>query len=668
MTEEQKTEKIKNLISILNEHRNAYYNLNSPQISDHEYDKLFDELNMLEKETDIVYANSPTQNVGYLPVSALAKVFHPIALLSLDKTKQLEEVKNFIGLQDVLIMLKLDGLTTKLVYENGALTQASTRGDGEVGEDITHNIPAFLNVPLTIPYQEHLVITGESFIRVDDFTELKRLLKDEAGKEYRNGRNFASGSVRNLDPKNCEGRRLRFIPFNVLEGLNEIAFSDSRAHKLEVLNDLGFQTCPYFAVRNPKLTAGMLQQLINQLLLHAENLQLPIDGIVTMYDSLSYSKNCGRTGHHYKDGIAYKFQDELYETVLRNIEWTPSRSGAIAPIGTFDTVEIDGCEVSRATLHNLTYIKKLALVPGCRINVSKRNMIIPHIEENLDWGAYQDFTPPVCPCCGSKTRVYSRAGSDGRIIKTLHCDNPNCNSQIVRKFVHFVSKKAMNIEGLSLATLEKFLNLGYLQLFQDLYHLDDHRNEIIALEGFGEKSFNRLQEAILNSRNTTFVRYLVAMDIPMIGRTKSRILDTVFHGSLKEFEEASLGDYDFTVLEDFGETLNQNIHRWFADADNVTLWNNLQKELIFEESKEENAMKKENVFTGCTIVATGKLERFTRDEINSKILELGATPGSSVTKKTDYLICGEKAGSKLTKAQNLGVQILSEAKFLEMTA
>ena len=385
-----------------------------------------------------------------------------------------------------------------------------------------------------------------------------------------------------------------------------------------------------------------------------------------IFDSLSYSKSCGKTGHHYKDGLAYKFENDTYETVLREIEWTPTRFGEIAPVGIFDTVEIDGCDVSRASLHNLTFIKNLELVPGCRILVSKRNMIIPHIEDNLDRGRYTDITPPVCPCCGSKTRTYSRKTSDGRTVETLHCNNPQCDSQITRRFVHFASKKAMNIEGLSEATLEKFLNLGYLHSFQDIYHLEEHREEIVALDGYGEKSFDRLWESINASRRTSFVRYLVSMDIPMIGRTKSRILDTVFSGNLTAFEQAAVGDYDFTQLEDFGKILNHNIHSWFADEANLDLWKNLQNEFTFEQRKEEPIMTKENKFTGCTIVATGKLEHFTRDGINDKILELGAKPGSSVTKKTDYLICGEKAGSKLAKAQSLGIPILTEAEFLEM--
>ncbi len=667
MEDSMKMDQMKKLVSRLNQYRHEYYNDNAPSISDAAYDHLYDALQNLEKETGIVLSNSPTQTVGYTPVSELPKVFHPIPLLSLDKTKQLRDLADFIGNQYALLMLKLDGLTTKLVYEAGHLIEASTRGDGEVGEVITHNIPAYENVPMEIPYKGRLVITGESFIPTDAFEKLKDTLKDGKGEPYKNGRNLAAGSVRSLDPNNCKGRSVHYFAFHVLEGLEDAFPSDSRYGKLEHLKELGFQICPYLFIRKGQQSEEKLSQWIDQLKGVAQSKHLPIDGMVVIYDSLSYSKSCGKTGHHYKDGIAYKFEDETYETVFRNTEWTPSRCGELAPVAVFDTVEIDGCSVSRATLHNLTFIKELELVPGCRILVSKRNMIIPHIEDNLDRGHYQNAAPSICPCCGAATDIRSRM-ANGRTIQTVHCSNPSCESQTLKKFVHFVCKKAMNIEGLSEATLEKFLNLGYLQTFQDIYHLDTHREAVIQMEGFGEKSFDRLWSSIQASRNTTFSRYLVSMDIPMIGRTKSRVLDTVFSGSLDDFKEAATNDYDFTQLEDFGDTLNQNIHDWFANEENLTLWDELQKEFIFEERKEENTMMKENVFTGCTIVATGKLQHFTRDEINSKILELGAKPGSSVTKKTNYLICGEKAGSKLAKAQALGIKILSEDEFLEMIA
>lgn len=660
---------IKSLVKILNEHRHAYYNLNALTISDREYDRLYDELEALEMETGIVYANSPTQSVGYTPVSTLEKVHLQTALLSLDKTKQAQELLDFLDKRVALLMLKLDGLTVELDYEDGKLIKACTRGNGVIGEDITHNIPALKNVPLEIPYKHKLRLSGEALIFKEDFDSLKDTLLDSNGEPYRNSRNLASGSVRCHNPAVCAKRQVSFLAFKVLEGLDEDPnYRDSKNYRLYQLNKLGFEICPYLLIDSSAYSLQSMEKDIQKLQNFAGENGIPIDGIVVSYDSVSYSESCGRTNRFYKDGLAYKFEDETYETVLREIEWTPTRTGEISPVAIFDTVNIDGCEVSRATLHNLTFIKELELVPGCRILVSKRNMIIPHIEENLDRGTYQDITPPFCPCCKERTRIYSRTASDGRCIETVHCDNPDCETQQIRRFVHFAGKKAMDIEGLSAATLEKFLTLGFIETFQDIYHLDDHKDEIIHLDGFGEKSFERLWSAVENSRNTTFVRYLVAMDIPGIGRTISRLLDTEFSGSLDDFETAALGGYDFTAIEGIGAVYNSSIHTWFTDENNINLWRNLQMEMNFEKTNTKESIAQVNVFTGKTIVATGKLENFTRDGIHTKILELGGKPGSSVTKKTDFLICGEKAGSKLTKAQELGVAILTEEQFLELIA
>ena len=667
--------RIKNLVKQLNEYRHAYYNQDAPLVSDAEYDRLFDELKELEEQTGFILSNSPTQTVGYYPVSELAKVTHPIPLLSLEKTKLISELLDFMKGQEVLFMLKLDGLTTKLIYEDGRLIQASTRGDGEVGEDITHNIPAFLNVPLTIPHKERLVITGESFIPTNDFERLKDTLRDGNGKPYKNGRNFASGSVRSLDPKNCIGRCVRFLPFNVLEGMEDVPFPDRRACKLEGLTHLGFGYCPFFSISGTGLSKEYAEKFIQELVSTAANLHLPIDGIVMIFDSLSYSKSCGKTGHHYKDGLAYKFEDDTYETFLREIEWTPTRFGEIAPVGIFDTVEIDGCDVSRASLHNLTFIKNLELVPGCRILVSKRNMIIPHVEENLDRGGFSmvDTIPHVCPCCGQPTRIHESSGKgengEDRIIKTLYCDNPDCETRRLKKFVHFVSQKAMDIEGLSEAALEKFIGQGFIHSYLDIYRLDRYRAEIVRMDGFGEKSWQRLWDAIQQSRNTTFERYLISMDIPMIGNTASKVLGRVFHYDLDEFRDAVYGGYDFRQLPDFGETLHNNIHDWFCVEDNFCIWEelqtmmNIQKPAVAEHSEDR---VQDNPFVGKTIVVTGKVEPYTRDGINDLIESLGAHAGSSVSKKTDYLVCGENAGSKLSKARDLGVTVLSPAEFFSM--
>ncbi len=661
-------ERIHELVDRLNRYRNEYYNENNPSVDDSVYDHLYDELERLEKETGIILSNSPTQTVGYKAVSNLDKVTHPVPLLSLGKTKSVKDLISFLKKRAALLMLKLDGLTIKLVYEDGKLIEGSTRGDGEEGEIITHNVPAFRNVPLTIPYKNRLVITGEGFIHKSDFERLKGTLVGSDGKPYRNARNLAAGSIRCLNAETCKERDISFYAFNVLEGFEEFPdMNDSRMCKLLSAKEFGVGICPFVTI-SPEITETELEAQIKALTELAELSDIPIDGMVVRFDELSYSQSLGRTGHHYNDGIAYKFEDDMYETIFRSIEWQTGRTGEIAPVAVFDTIEIDGCEVSRASLHNLSFIKNLELHPGCRILVSKRNMIIPHVEENLDRGKYQDMIPQICPCCNQETRIYSRTVEKDRIVETLHCDNPECADRILQQFVHFTEKKAMNIKGISEATLARLIELGYLKNFHDLYHLDRYREEIIALEGFGVKSYEKMQTAINESRNTTFARYLVAMNIPMIGRTASRELDRHFNGSLRKFELAAMEHFDFTCLQDFGETMRDNIHGWFHDSDHILLWRTLQKEFHFEERKEETIMteKQNNPFAGCTIVATGKLENFTRDGINSKIISLGATTGNSVTKKTDYLICGEKAGSKLKKAQELGITILSEQQFIGM--
>ena len=649
---------------MLNRYRHEYYNLAKPSVSDAVYDRLFDELAALERKTGIVLGNSPTQTVGYAPVSALRKVRHTIPLLSMDKTKQTDDLVSMVAVAPALLMLKLDGLTVKLCYENGELVEASTRGDGEVGEDITHNIPAFCNVPLKIPHKGKLTITGEGLIHTDDFEQMK----DTEGRDIKNARNLAAGSIRLLDPSICKERRIYFYAFNIIEGMGTLGGNaDSRGWLLEDLEALGFEVCPFIRlVKN--VSPAEMESKIQHLKTIANIEKLPIDGIVLRYDSISYSRTLGRTGHHYKDGIAFKFEDDILETVFRSIEWTPSRSGKIAPVALFDPVEIDGCTVSRASLHNLSFIKELELHPGCRILVSKRNMIIPHIEENLDRGHYApSLIPKRCPCCGKTTRIYARSGGKGGQVATLHCDNPDCGNQILRKFVHFVGKKAMDISGISEAMLDRFISAGFLTIYQDLYHLDRYRHQIIGIEGFGIKSYTNLQRSINASRKTTFARYLVAMDIPMIGRTASKALENYFGGNLDEFEKAATGSFDFTVLPDFGATLSGNIHDWFQVPENLKLWQTLQGEFEFEIRKDVVTMEnKKNPFGGCTIVATGKLEHFTRDGINSKIASLGATAGSSVTRKTSYLICGEKPGGKLTKARELGVPVLTEQEFLSM--
>lgn len=720
-------ERLQELTKRLNQYRDEYYNKNASTVSDEVYDRLFDELMDLEQNLGICMTNSPTQTVGYPAVSKLEKTAHDIPLLSLDKTKSSAELISFMGQNQIMLMLKLDGLTVKLTYENGTLIEASTRGNGETGEIITHNVRGISGIPEQIPYKHRLVLSGEAFIRTKDFNMLQTHLVDSNGEPYKNSRNLAAGSVRLLDAATYKERQVTFMPFRVLEGFPELKL---KSDKLYHLPAFGFQICK-FMVSNRAITQQELEQGIEKLQSYAEENDIPIDGIVMTYNDIEFSASCGRTGHHYKDGFAFKFEDELYESRLLTIEWNPSRSGEISPVAVFEPVEIDGT-ITRASLHNMSFIENLELVPGGRILISKRNMIIPHVEENLDRGLsgnfYCDFTkvpqnynrktwmeemllcikynkthacngaennpdsrpcnsclkrqmidlyalqknyyPEYCPCCGKPTRIHesrNTVNGEERIIKTLFCDNPDCETRRLRKFVHFVSQKAMNIEGLSEATLEKLIGRGWVHTYMDIYKLDQHADEIMQMDGFGQKSWQRLWEAIQQSRNTTFEQYLISMDIPMIGNTASKTLCRQFHGDLKEFENAVYQGYDFTGLPDFGDTLHNNIHDWFCSEDNIFIWEDLQAMVNIEKPVLEQETNTQNhPFSGLTIVVTGKVEPYTRGGINAKIESLGAHAGSSVSKKTDYLICGENAGSKLDKAQELGVKVLSPEEFFRM--
>lgn len=658
------------LTARLNVYRDEYYNKNAPSVSDAVYDRLFDELVGLEEQTGVIMTNSPTQTVGYPVVSGLPEAKHDIPLLSLDKTKLVNDLLSFQGGRTVNLSLKLDGLTTEIIYEGGILQRLATRGDGDVGDDITHNAAAIEGIPMQIPYKERLVVVGESFIRNSDFERLRQTLVDSSGKPYKNSRNLAAGSVRAYNSSVCAQRCVHFLPFAVIDGLPEVeAETDSKRMKLAKITEFGFGRVRslQFATANN----DMMELHIKVLKDKAAEEDLPIDGLVLSYDSISYSRTCGRTGHHFKDGIAFKFEDDLFESRLDHIEWTPTRSGEISPVAVFDTVEIDGCDVSRATLHNLSFIEGLELMPGNRILVSKRNMIIPQVEENLDRGSFsmEELVPKLCPCCGYETMIHTtqkRVDGELKLTKTLFCHNPHCASQNLRKFVHFVSKKAMDIEGLSEATLEQFIARGWLQDFTDIYRLDEHREEIICMDGFGEKSWQRLWNAIEKSRNTTFERYLIAMDIPMIGNTASSALGRCFDWSLRAFEVAVDTGYDFTQLPDFGETLHNNIQEWFRIEENRILWEELKPMVNIEKKEMNTPAVQDNPFMGKTVVVTGKVEPYTRDGINAKIYSLGAKAGSSVSKNTDYLICGENAGSKLAKAQSLGVTVLSPVEFFSM--
>lgn len=666
----EKVKRIHELVKQLNEYRDAYYNRAESLVVDSEYDRLFDELKALETDTGVVLMNSPTSTVGYDVKSKLEKVSHDIPLLSLDKTKDVDELVKFMGNHKCLLMYKYDGLTVELIYNDGKLIQASTRGDGYTGEDITHNAKTFKNIPLTIPYNGFLRVVGEAIIHKHDFQKINDNLP--AGeKPYANARNLAAGSVRQLDSAVCDTRNIHFMLWDVLEGLDDLPTlddlfpaSDSRMTKFFACERLGFEL-PYACRFEQESSAFIIQDAIEHMRDQAIEKGIPIDGMVMKYDSISYSKQKGGTSHHNNDGIAFKFEDETAETVLREIEWSMGRTGQLTPVAIFDPIELDGTIVTRASVHNLSYIKDYDLNIGDKLKVYKANMIIPQILENIsatERGTKHGVQyPDVCPVCGGSIRVEQVNDTE-----SVYCDNPKCNGKKLGKFSHYVSKPAMNIDGLSEATLEKFINNGWLTDFTDLYHLNRYDKEIMRMEGFGKRSYDKLMTAIEASKSTTLTRLLISLGIPYIGKTASKAISNYCAGDPYKFIELINDDFNWMQLEDFGEVMSASLKDWFSDDDNFKLYHCIVGHLNIQIEKVITTPVADNPFNGKTVVATGSLQNFTRDGIGKKLEELGAKVGSSVSKKTDYVIAGEKAGSKLTKAKELGVPILTETEFMAM--
>lgn len=658
--QETKTERIHYLVKFLNKCCDEYYNGNSPTLSDAQYDALFDELSQLEKETGILLADSPTQRAGYEAISELQKVVHPVQLLSLAKTKDVNDIVDMLSAADGYLSLKLDGLTVELDYVDGKLYEASTRGDGTVGEVITHNAKVFTNIPLSIPYAGRLTVTGEAFIDIPTFEAINESIDNDEDK-YSTPRNLASGSVRQLDSRICKERGVRFFPFNVLEGLDEIPLKSERLKKLVTF---GFGTNLHEGLTSAD-TADSVEKKINSLKAAAESQGLPIDGIVFSYDDVAFAKAQGKTSHHFKDGIAYKFGDPHFETVLQGITWNISRTGQLTPIAEFDTVEIDNTNVERASLHNMTFIENLRLLPNDRILVSKRNMIIPHVERNLsaeteDRTDYVLDFPHNCPVCGGKTTVKTTE-TDGREVRVLYCGNTECPGRQIKKFTHFVSKQAMNIDGLSEATLEKFIANGWIKCLEDIFRLDRFREEITTLDGFGEKSYNNLLSAVESARHTKLSNYLVAMNIPLVGKSAAKDMSELFGGNFEDFIAAVKSGYDFSGLDGFGSIMNDEITKWFSNESNISEFQRVASFLEFQPEGAVNA-DSSNMFYQKTVVITGTFQKYTRDELTAMLQSMGAKVTGSVSKKTDYVLCGENAGSKLQKAKALGVTVITDSE------
>lgn len=646
--------KIHELTEYLNVQRDLYYNENAPQISDGEYDSLFDELQKLERIENYSLSNSPTKSVGYEAKSRLNKVNHSIPLLSLKKTKEVDDIVKFNSNNDCIAMLKYDGLTVCIVYENGNLISASTRGNGYVGEDITHNAKTFKYLPAKIDYKKRLVVVGEAVIHTYDFDNINSKLPDN--KKYANPRNLVSGSVRQLDSRVCAKRCVQWHLWDVLEGLDEYKL---RSEKFNECAKMGFESlnCDILYRKSEKNNnKESIKYIIEELSSISELRQIPIDGIVFKYDDIEFSKMLGGTSHHNNDGIAFKFKDESEVTRLQYVKWQVGKTGQITPVAVFNSIELCGTVVSQATLHNISYIEAIGLKNNCEIEIVKSNEIIPQVigvssYSNSDWNV---VVPHYCPRCGESTTIKNENGS-----KTLYCLNKNCCGRRIKKFSHFVSRDAMNIEGLSELTLDKLLSAGLIETFCDIYNLKNHYDDIIQIEGFNEKSANKLLKSIEKSReNSTLDKLIYSLSIPNIGKTTSKDIVKNFSNidDLKMFISSIRHK---TELKGIGNVAFCSFKEYFLDSDNVNLLNDLIN--IVQINFSNNTTNK---YSGKKFVITGSFGDISRNNIAERIESMGGKVSSSVSSKTDYLIAGEKAGSKLEKAKSLGIEIINNLDFL----
>jgi len=651
---EDKTKRIRELIGTLRAAGRAYYQESREIMSNFEYDKLYDELVSLEKETGIVFANSPTQNVGYEVVSALPKERHEKPMLSLNKTKSVEELADWLGGQTGLLSWKMDGLTIVLTYQNGTLVKAVTRGNGEIGEVITANAKAFVNVPLNISYQGELILRGEAIIRYSDFEKINEQIEDVDAK-YKNPRNLCSGSVRQLNSEITAQRHVHFYAFSLVKA-DGIDFKNSRKEQFEWLKTQGFEVVEYHEVTKETLpeTVKMYSEAI------AEN-DTPSDGLVLLYDDIAYGQSLGRTAKFPRDSIAFKWADEIQETKLLYIEWSASRTGLINPVAVFEPVELDGTTVSRASVHNISIMEALELGAGDRITVYKANMIIPQIADNLTRSGVRDI-PEVCPVCGGQTEV--RRIND---VKSLYCTNPDCQAKKIKSFTLFTSRDALNIAGLSEATLEKFIGVGMIHEYADIFHLDRHQEEIVEMDGFGQKSYDNLIAAAEKASHTTLPRMVYGLGVAGIGLANAKMICRHFKNDFEAMRHATVEE--LVEIDGIGEVLAQAWTAFFSDGKNNAIVDHLLAELTFEAGDEESSEGADEAFAGMNFVITGSLEHFkNRKELQELIERRGGKVTGSVTSKTNYLINNDVASSssKNKKARELGVPILSEEEFLKL--
>lgn len=649
------TDRMKELISLLNEASEAYYAKDSEIMSNYEYDRLYDELLRLEEETKVTLSGSPTVSVGYEAVDELPKERHERPMLSLAKTKSREELKSWLDGREGLLSWKLDGLTIVLTYDDGKLEKAVTRGNGEVGEVITNNARVFKNLPHSIPFKGRLVLRGEAVITYSDFEKVNEQIEDLDAK-YKNPRNLCSGSVRQLNNEITANRNVRLFAFALVsarEAEEEVDFGNDRENQFLFLKDQGFDVVDYKRIDQDTVLEG-----VEAFAAAIESYDVPSDGLVLTYCDMAYGASLGRTAKFPRDSIAFKWADETAETVLKEIEWSPSRTGLINPVAIFEPVQLEGTTVSRASVHNLSILKGLELGIGDRITVYKANMIIPQIADNLTRSGNVEI-PSHCPVCGEKTKI-----SKLNDAQTLVCPNRECGAKKIKAFTLLVSRDALNIDGLSEATLEKFIARGFIHEFADIFHLDRYGEEIVEMEGFGEKSYKNLMESLEKAKDTTLAKFIYSLGINGIGLANAKMLCKAFGNDFEKIVSAS--KEELSGVDGLGEVLAEGIRGYFDDDKKLSRARRLLGELRMVKPRENI---REQIFEGKTFVITGSVEHFAnRNEVKELIEEKGGKVAGSVSKKTDYLINNNLSSTsgKNKKAKELGVPIISEEMFLEM--
>lgn len=646
---EEKQKRMKELTELLNRAAAVYYQGKDEIMSNFEYDRLYDELQVLEEETGIILAGSPTNRVGYEVLSELPKEAHPSPMLSLDKTKEVAQLESWLGTQEGLLSWKMDGLTIVLTYQDGSLQKAVTRGNGRIGEVITNNARVFQNVPLSIPFSGELVLRGEAVISYAEFQRINQSLAEE--EQYKNPRNLCGGTVRQLNNEITAERNVNFLAF-ALVSAEGVDFDNSQENKMRFLQEQGFDVVEYYRV-----TADNLAERVAWFAEQIHRNEYPSDGLVLLMDDIAYGESLGHTAKFPRNALAFKWEDETAETTLLEIEWSASRTGLINPVAVFEPVELEGTTVSRASVHNVSIVEQLELGEGDRIEVYKANMIIPQIAENLTRSG-RCHIPAACPVCGEGTAIHEDNG-----VKTLFCENSECPAKKIKTFAHFVSRDAMNLDGMSEATIEKFINHGMIHELADLFHLEKHRDQIVAMEGFGEKSYQRLVDSAERARHTDVVRFVYSLGIPNVGLSNARLICQAYgqdFDQIRQADEETLDD-----IEGVGPVIAKTFVSFFQDPGVQEMVSHLLQEVIMETPADQEISQD---MQGMTFVITGTVAFFeNRKEVKTLIEAHGGKVTGSVSAKTDYLINNDAASqsSKNRKAKELGIPILTEKQFID---